>query len=222
MFAGGWTIEGAEHVCAGDTLETADVLDLLLRLVDKSLVVVEHLADAVRYRFLDTIHQFARERFERSGEDSIRRVRNLHLDYLRAFVKEQDRTLRGAEQEGTLAAIDRELDNLRAALVWSDRSGSVEAELHLASGLWRYWRVRSYFSEGRYWFEQALRQSEQAPKSVRARAMLGAGSLASYQADYQRAGLLLQSSLQLSSRAAGQAGYCLLFEFAFAGSDDVG
>lgn len=211
VFAGGWTIEAAEQVCAGGALETGDVLDLLLRLVDKSLVVVDRLEDAVRYRFLDTIHQFARDRFAESGEDSVRRVRDVHLEYFLNFVTEQDRTLRGAEQAGTLAAMDLELDNLRAALVWSDQSGNAITELRLASGLWRYWRVRSYFSEGRFWFEQALAQSEHAPGDVRARAMLGAGSLASYQADYRRAALLLEASLGLYRELHDKQGvaYCL-------------
>lgn len=211
VFAGGWTIEAAEQICAGETLEGGDVLDVLLRLVDKSLVVVEQQGQAARYHFLETIHQFARDRFDASGKAGVERVRNRHLEYFLDFVDEQDRTLRGAEQEETLASIDRELDNLRAALVWAAQSDNAEVELRLASGLWRYWRVRSYFSEGRDWLEKALRRSERASKGVRARAMLGAGSLANYQADYVRAGELLEQSLELHRELRDRSGtaYCL-------------
>lgn len=210
VFAGSWTLEAAEQVCAGDEIEPADVMDLLLRLVDKSLVVVDELERAARYRFLDTIWQFARDQLE-SGQEQARRVRDRHLDYFLARVEEIDQTLRGAEQESGLASLDRDLDNLRAALAWSSQSHRVEAELRLASGLWRYWRVRSYFSEGRRWLEDALSRADSANPSTRARALLGAGSLANYQADYARAGQLLEQSLALHRELNDRQGiaYCL-------------
>ncbi len=197
VFAGGWTLEAAEQICAADRIEQFDVLDLLMRLVDKSFVVAEQQERAARYRFLDTIRLFARDKFLASGNEPVTRVRNHHLNYFLAFVQEMDQTVRGADQERALAALDRELDNLRAALAWAAESSNVEAELELASGLWRYWRVRSYFSEGRHWLEDALSRSEHASPSARARALLRAGSLANYQADYTHAQGLLESSLAL-------------------------
>jgi predicted ATPase/class 3 adenylate cyclase len=211
VFSGGWTLEAAEHVSAGERLKLPDVLDLMMRLVDKSLVVVEERQGAARYRFLDTIRQFAQESLQASGEDFAARVRNRHLDYFLSFVEAHDETLRGAEQAGSLESLDAEVDNLRAALGWSSRSKNMEAELRLASGLWRYWRVRSAFSEGRHWLEDALSRGDAAPAPLLARALMGAGSLANYQADYPRARKLVGSSLALYRLLDDKQGiaYCL-------------
>ncbi len=211
VFAGGWSLEAAEQVAAGHRLQREDVLDVLMRLVDKSLVVVEQQASVARYRFLETIREYAQETLLESGEEYVTRVQNRHLDYFLSFVQAVDQMLRGAEQKSALVALDRELDNLRAALAWSSKSNNVEAELRLATGLWRYWRVRSYFSEGRNWLEDALAKSEQAAPSARAKALLGAGSLANYQADYARAHQLLQKSLALHRALDDKQGiaYCL-------------
>lgn len=197
VFAGGWTLEAAERICEGAELESADVLDLLMRLVDKSLVVADQGQEDARYRFLDTIRQFARDKFARLDENDRRRVCDRHLDYFLAFVREIDETVRGTEQESGLVRLDRELDNVRAALAWSAESDNTEAEMGLALALWRYWRVRSYFSEGRRWLADALARGEACPPTMRAKALLGAGSLANYQADYAQARAFLEASLTL-------------------------
>lgn len=188
-----------------------EILDLLLRLVDKSLVVLDGQDQAARYRFLDTIREFARDKLLATGDDHVALVRHRHLDYYREFVEQIDQTVRGAEQETGLGALDRELDNVRAALVWSARCSNVESELRLATSLWRYWRVRSYFSEGRRWLEDALSRGQTASTQARARALMGAGSLANYQADYARALVLLQDSLALYRELDDKQGiaYCL-------------
>jgi predicted ATPase len=211
VFSGGWTLEAAEHVSAGERLKLPDVLDLMMRLVDKSLVVVEEERGTARYRFLDTIREFAHETLLGSGEEYATRVRDRHLDYFLSFVEEHDETMRGAEQAGSLESLDAEVDNLRAALEWSARTDNLDAELRLASGLWRYWRVRSAFSEGRHWLDDALSKRGEAPAQLRARALLGAGSLANYQADYARARSLVEASLALYRELNDRQGiaYCL-------------
>ena len=176
-------------------LSPESILDLLSHLVNKSLVIADEANGEARYRMLETIRQYAREKLGEAGQEML--ISNRHLDYFLAFVEEIDQTLRGAEQDSGLSSLDRELDNLRAALAWSAKSNNVETELRLASALWRYWRVRSYFSEGRRWLEDALSRGEHASSSARAKALMGAGSLANYQADYARARLLLEESLAL-------------------------
>lgn len=226
VFSGGWTLEAAEQVCASSVaiigaegasksrdqrIAQADVLELMLRLVDKSLIVVEENESAARYRFLDTIWYFALEKLNESGQVVCAQARNRQLEYFVAYVESIDETLRGAEQNRALAALDRDLDNLRAALKWSSESNQVDAELRLASGLWRYWRVRSYFNEGRHWLKDALSHREHASNDVLAKALLGAGSLAYYQSDFPRGRQVLEDSLALFRGLNDKRGiaYCL-------------
>src|SRR4030095_16160100 len=93
VFAGGWTLEAAEAICAGGNLERYDVLDLLTQLVNKSLVVPDSESDSeVRYRLLETIRQYARERLlEAGGSD---KVRERHLDYYLKFARRAEPELR--------------------------------------------------------------------------------------------------------------------------------
>ena len=93
VFAGGWTLEAAEAVCAG--VEGEEVLDLLTRLVDKSLVVVQAGATSVRYRFLETVRQYARDRLLLSGE--IERAHRRHRDHFLAWAEASEVQLQGRE-----------------------------------------------------------------------------------------------------------------------------
>ncbi len=118
VFAGGWTLDAAEQICAGDEIESFDVLDLLTQLVNKSLVVAENSADgAARYRFLETLRQFARYRLYEA--EAVEAVSDKHLDFFVAFAETARAHLRGPEQIEWLARLDAEHDNLRAALTWA-------------------------------------------------------------------------------------------------------
>jgi predicted ATPase/class 3 adenylate cyclase len=213
VFAGGWTLEAAEGVCAdkeeggriedeifspsSSILHPSDILDLLVQLVNKSVVTTDERADEMRNRMLETIRQYAQEKLRESGEAP--RIRDQHLDYFVEFVEGADPELRGTEQETWLQRLDNDYDNIRAALEWS--SHRPEVELRLAAALWRFWRVRSYFSEGRRWLEGALARGLDAPPLARAKALMGAGSLANYQGDYAQARVLLTEALALSRQA---------------------
>ena len=163
VFAGGWALEAAEAVCSTDGLEAADILDLLTRLVDRSLVLVEERAGEARYRFLETIRQYGAERLREAGEEVAQRDR--HRDWVLALAEAAEPEVRGAEQERWLALLDREHDNLRAALRWShDRAAEPDLGLRLAGALWWFWFVRGYWTEGHAWLEAAL--ARPGPASV--------------------------------------------------------
>ena len=116
MFAGGFNLEAAEAVAADDRLLQEDVLDLLSSLVNKSLVVVEN--NGERYRLLETIREYARERLRVAGEDSA--VRERHFDwYLRLAERLEPSLLGGAQRKPALDLLEADHDNLRAALAWS-------------------------------------------------------------------------------------------------------
>ena len=142
VFLGGWTLEVAETICA----DTSALIDLLSHLVDKSLVIVETRNGATRYRMLDTIRQYAREKLIASGEHE--GVPNRHLEYFMQLAEQAEQKLVGADQLTWLNRLDSELDNLRTASDWSAHEDRVEKGLRLVAALYRFWLTRGYWNEG--------------------------------------------------------------------------
>ncbi len=192
-FSGGWTVEAAEAVC-GDP-GGIEVLDALTGLIDKSLVATEESEGSGRHRLLETIRDYARERLLDSAEAET--LREAHLRYFLELAQRTDPLLRGPGQRFHMGVLDRERANLRSALEWSSQAREASSLMALAVSLWRYWRMRSDFSEGRRWLGLALRLNPDAPAADRARCLLRAGSLANYQGDYREAHPLLALSLEL-------------------------
>jgi len=153
VFAGGWTMEAAEEICSIEGVDQYDILDLMARLVDKSLVVVTRQGTESRYRRLETIRQYARERLAESGEGES--LRNRHMAYFCKLVERIEPGLRGPNQVSLMDGLEIELDNLRAALEWA-LDHDVSAGLQLAYKLHWLWHVRSYWSEGADWLEKFL------------------------------------------------------------------
>jgi predicted ATPase/DNA-binding CsgD family transcriptional regulator len=197
VFAGGCTVEAAESICPGDGMEAADVLDLLMRLVDKSLVLMDAQAGEARYRLLETVRQYGRDRLWDSGESV--NVQDRHLDWYLGLAERAEAELRGPGQEVWLERLETERDNLRLALEWSrTRGGGAEAEVRLAGALRWFWFIRGHWSEGRAWLEGALTRRSEAPSPEMARALLGAAMLARFQGHYQQARVLCEDGLAMS------------------------
>jgi predicted ATPase/class 3 adenylate cyclase len=197
VFAGDFELEAAEAVCRGDTVAGDEVLDLLVRLVDKSLVVADVSGSEVDYRLLGTIRQYARERLEEAGEaeEAGQRHRDWYLKLVEAAKFE---FFQGPESTAWLERLEHEHDNLRAALDFSaqEAAGS-DAGLRLAAALWRFWEMRGYLEEGRAWLERMLASTAAAPSALRANALTGAGVLASMQGDLPAANAFNEESLAL-------------------------
>jgi predicted ATPase/class 3 adenylate cyclase len=168
VFMGGWTLELAEQVCSDGGIEPLEVLDLLGRLVDKSLVAVIDGKSGARYRILETVRQYAREKLFETDEAA--HIRDQHLKAFLDLAEQAEPEIRSANQLSWLDRLDEEIDNLREALEWSsDREP--EACLRLASALWRFWSIRAYRDEARDWLPRAL-SSMPGPSTVhRARAL---------------------------------------------------
>ena len=165
VFAGSWALEAAEMVCGDDdTLPAVDVLDVLTRLVDKSLVVAEEQSGETRYRLLETIRQYARDKLLESGEDA--QIRTRHLDFFLRLAEEVEPKLRGPAQYDGLKRLEIAHDNLRSALEWSTSAGYVERGMRLASALLQFWDMRDYRSEGKESTQNLLQQSEALPKTL--------------------------------------------------------
>lgn len=155
VFAGGFTLDAAQAVCSVDGVPLQQVLDVVGRLVDRSLVqVVEAAGGQARYRFLETIRDYARRRL--SDADEAQLVRERHLEYYVSFVEQAAAGLEGLDLIGWLARIDIELDNVRAALDWSSRSSRPHLGQRIVGLLTLYWFARSELSIGRARLEGTL------------------------------------------------------------------
>ena len=140
VFAGGFSLEAAESVCAGEDLERDDVLELLSHLVDKSLVVTSDRDGETRYRLLETIRQYTREKLSESGEAG--QVREWHAGYYLALAEAAEPELKGERQVAWLERFERDHDNLRAAMRWLLERGESEKAARLGWALWLFWWIR--------------------------------------------------------------------------------
>lgn len=197
VFSGGFTLEAAETICVGEGLDRNEVMDLLMHLIDKSLVVYEERDGEARYRMLETVRQYSRNRLLESGHSE--RLRDRHLEFFVRWAEAQPH-LHSEEPLAWLDQMEMEHDNLRAALEWSVESGrpkETEKGLQLAVALYPFWSVRGYVSEGREWLESILAVSSDASDQERAEALGRAGFLAWLQGDFAAAAELGEKSLAL-------------------------
>ncbi len=201
VFAGGWTLDAAEKICSDEDVENLEVVNLLTSLSDKSLVVVEPVDGRFRYRFLETVRQYARERLHGMAQQANGQRR--HLEHFLALAEAAEPALLGANQQAWLDRLETENGNLRSALEWALVSGEDAASgLRLAGALYRFWLTRGYLAEGRAWLAQLIAAAPHAPDVVRAKSLSAAGNLAMEQGDYPASRVLHEQSLAIA-RALG-------------------
>lgn len=175
VFAGGWDLAAAEEICAADPLEG------ISSLLDKSLI--ERQGDATqRFRMLQTIHQYARERLLESAQamDVARR----HADYYRRLVEAAESEFVGADPAACVARLAPDQDNIRAALDWALDNDEGEVGLAIGAAGWRLWQLRGQLAEGRRYMEALLAlPSAATPDRLRARALTAAGGILYWQGE---------------------------------------
>ena len=204
VFAG-WTLDSAVAVCIrGDA--PVDVLAELSSLVDHSLVVLAELSiGEPRYRMLDAVGDFARQRLDALGETGP--AARAHLAHYLALVEQAEPELRRAGQRDWHHRLDTELPNLRRAFQWAVQSADAQSALRLAAGMWMFWLWQGGFAEGRRWLADAIGLVHDDSADVAAalaKALWGAAWLAYDQADFIDAAALGESLLQLSGRTGNQ------------------
>jgi predicted ATPase len=225
VFAGGWTLTAAEAVCGGTAVgcqlsaasdgepgptdgrrpradSSYDVLELLTLLADKSLVQCEarepgtREAGGARYRLLETVRQYSRERLAEAAE--VDAVRGRHRDYFLALCEQAAPQLEGGSQQvAWVQRLEREHDNLRAALS-SAVDSDADVALQMVGALWWFWFGQSSYSEGHQWIEAALARGANAAPMLRARAHSGGAFLGAYTNDMARADELAEEGLALA------------------------
>jgi predicted ATPase/DNA-binding CsgD family transcriptional regulator len=204
IFAGDASLEAAEYVCRNDE---DDVLDTLSHLVDKSLVTPDSSQGTeTRYRLLETIRQYAREKLIQAKD--LEQSKNRHLDYFIEWAEKAELYLDTADQVAWLDRYETEHDNLRAALDFSI-STSPEKNLRLAAACGRFWRLHGYLNEGRTRFKDVLSRMSLPGKSMsHARALTYSANLAYLQSDYAAMRPLGETALSIWRElgGAGRAG----------------
>lgn len=211
VFRGGCTLEAASRI-AGAALAT------LQSLVDKSLVqhasaeirssdarTVLNATPEARYSLLESTRQYALEKLTARAE--LADLKTIHANYYVALALNAAKQWNSAAVDRAIAQIDREYNNIRAALQWARDGGNVTLGLQLAGALWRFWRRNGYINEGRAWLDELLALRDDAADATtllaRRRAIEGAAWLAIDQQDFERAALLFEQTKTLR-RALGE------------------
>jgi len=212
VFAGGCTLEAVEALSgavdddADATAGSEDALDSLTTLVDNSLLRREESADEVRFTMLETVREYALERLRSQGEVDARRRR--HAAYVVALVEAAAPDRAGVDQAASLARLDRERGNVRAALEWTLESEDLETGLRLAGLLRWFWLARGYLSEGRYWLGRLLAAADAAglADDAIAPALTYAAVLAASAGSYDEAAALFERNLDIRQRVGDGPG----------------
>jgi predicted ATPase/DNA-binding CsgD family transcriptional regulator len=203
VFRGGSTLDAIEAICNADGRLATDTVDLVASLVDKSLLrnegstQVSDPSEGPRYTMLETVHEFAWEKLVESGEAEM--LRKEHAGYYLRLSEEAEGPLRGPQQLLWAERLEWEQNNFRAALRRAIDVGDLETAACLAGSVWGFWYSRSLLGEGRRWLGEVLEASARAQPSVAlpamAKVLVGAGSAAFFQGDYEGAQALAERAL---------------------------
>ena len=189
VFRGGFDLDAAHSVCAGGDIDQFDVFGLVVGLADKSLLVADVGGSAARYRLLEMLRQFAADKLTASGDGD--EFRRRHAEYYLEFAESAEPHIRGEDEQQWWDRISAEMDNLLAAMEWSVYADRPELGLRIAGAVWRYWRLAFRFSFGVQCLRDLLEVGKEADDTVRAKALLGLGTLMGYSPEPAPAGSLL-------------------------------
>jgi predicted ATPase/DNA-binding CsgD family transcriptional regulator len=212
-FVGGCTLDALEAVCAAPGNASAglngSVLDVVTSLLDKSLALqTTQDGQQPRLVMLETIREYGLEVLASSGE--VEAIHEAHATYYLALAEQAEPELSSPQQISWLERLEREHDNLRAALSWFLKQDSdvhrSELALRLAGALVQFWEMRGYVSEGRHWLERVLSISRGVRSAGRTKALIGAGRLASFQDDFGQAEAWCREGLVLHRELGDRQG----------------
>jgi predicted ATPase/DNA-binding NarL/FixJ family response regulator len=202
IFNGSFNLEAAEAVCGMEPLPSAEVLPLLGRLVDRSLVTVGRTGrNETRYRLLDSTRSYATEILD--AEDGRQQVAERHARLYAALAIEAGDRLGGPDAHDWTDLVAEEVDNLRSALDWAIANDR-QLAMAMCASLGGYWDLQGALYEGRRWLSRAL-EDDASPTANRAAALAAAGSLAFRQADYASARKFFEDSFEIADSIGNRA-----------------
>ncbi len=215
VFRGGWSLPDAESIASGSDLDRSAVLDLLARLVDRSLVATELAEDgSIRYTFLESIRQFAFERLRESGE--LADIAERHARSRLGSAERAESKLSGPAYGVWLTRLETDYPNLRAALQWAVESDDWALLLRLTAALAQFWWLRGRSSEGRAWLELALKRggaverTDDESRSALGRIQLALAVILRRQGDYQEAMRALVGAADIFAELGDVAGHAVV------------
>jgi predicted ATPase/DNA-binding CsgD family transcriptional regulator len=178
-----FTLEAAAAATGGDPVDAGATLDVIAHLVDKSVVRVDHSGPETRYRFLESVRQYLHGRLVESGDADAARGR--HLSYFLGVVEKVEPEIAFRDSAQILAMVEREHDNLEAALDFADASGRRDEALRLATAMTLFWELRGHVGLATRWFARLLEQPDEVPTKWRGRACWGAAHIGLYGGDVE-------------------------------------
>ena len=203
VFAGGFTLEAAEAVLAESPDPWIDGLDAVAILAEQSLIRTEtDVLGETRYRMLETIRSFARERLGDVGEAAP--VHLAHSHWVSDLVRDIYKQVISPEAAHWLDVCEREHDNIRTALTWALEHRAVSVGTNIADRSWRFWEIRGHYTEGRTWLERCLETFTDALPQQRALLLDGLGNITWKQGDVVTAARALEESLAIWRQLGGE------------------
>ncbi|MFC0450039.1 protein kinase domain-containing protein [Rhodococcus jostii] len=206
VFARGFELDAAEYVC-GSGLTSEESIDLVSSLVDKSIFIREESAGGVRFRILETLSEYGREKLTQIGEYTVQR--ELHRDWYEQLSVKAESEWISAQQLRWISRLEREQPNLREALEFSESQGS-DKGLRIAVALFHFWHVRGLYSEGRQWLNRLLAVSIDAPLVDRVTALCADSMLAGDQGDRTTAAALIHEGRKLTAHTPDPVTHALV------------
>ena len=218
VFVGGATMQAVEAILSAFNEEESEALEIVASLIDKSLLQsIDQGGDEPRLSMLETIREYALERLAASAETE--KTRQAHALYYLRLSEDAAQEIHGPQQAVWLESLEREHDNLRAALRWSLEEANdaqagtarphLETALRLSQALIGFWQIHGHYSEGRSILEQVLAASEGMKSPLRAKALTNAAMLVNIHGDTERAAVLAEESLALYRELGDQEGIAL-------------
>ncbi|RVW06076.1 ATP-binding protein [Rhodococcus spongiicola] len=195
VFSGEFELDAVEGVCADAV--SGDTLGLVGSLVDKSILIAERSGAVVRYRMLEMLRDYGREKLDEAGE--LTECRHRHLHWYRALVERAEADWVGPRQVEIIARLTRENRNLREALDFCvTGSGEAPTGVQMAKALYSFWFCKGMLDEGRRWFTRFLDASDEIPDPIRVAALCDASLFASMQEDFAAASELIARARSLA------------------------
>jgi non-specific serine/threonine protein kinase len=203
VFSGGFDLEAAEEVCSGKNVPREAVFDVVSALVDKSILFLEPQGSRVRYRLLDTLRQYGRQRLALLGEEKTMQRR--HRDYYQRLAERAETEWLSPTQAAWCGWLLAERSNLRAALDFClTEPGEAHVGLSIAATLWSHWIAYGFVIEGRHWLERALALADELTPT-RAKALWVGSWIAIMQGDHAAAVPMLEECRALARQLSDES-----------------